>query len=353
MLKVELYTEKITAAEPMRQCYADSIDRAVEMLRADAHKRRHSWISPEKLAADPETYRNAYAEMLGIPACQRVFGTDMPEVEEIPAGEDAQCTIVRLKIRLAPGVSFTGLLFRPKNATGPVPLVITQHGGGGSPELCSDLIGPNNYNHMTRRVLERGAMAFAPQLLLWNIHPQTHGGIPQFGTKYDRSATNRAFRQTGTSIVGFEIYAISRSLDYLFAHENVLPDRCGMIGISYGGYYTLHTMAYETRIRGGYSAAIFNDRIRYGWHDMVWTDSAAKFLDSEVAGLCAPRKLWIEIGKTDPVFDYTSVPAVYDEAVPYFTAQNVPENIHLNLWDGGHTITSEPDGMDFLISALQ
>lgn len=105
-------------------------------------------------------------------------------------------------------------------------------------------------------------------------------------------------------------------------------------------------------ITAGYSAAIFNDRLRYNWHDMVWRDSAAHFLDAEVAGLCAPRHLWIEVGKTDPVFDWTPIPAVFDEAQSYYDAQSVPDAIHLNLWDGGHTITDTDDGMDFLFAHI-
>lgn len=347
------FTEPSANSVPARQAYADGMQAAIGLLRADAAARKRAWISPAQLAADPERYRAAYRDLLGIPTCERVFGAGAPAVTETPVGTDDLCTIARLVFTLAPGVCFTGLLLRPLHEpVDPMPLVITQHGGGGTPELCSDMVGKNNYNHMVRRVLARGATAFAPQLLLWNCGAQNNPGIPHFDPVYDRSKVNLSLRQCGTSIVGFEIYAISRALDYLLAHEPVRPDRCGMIGISYGGYYTLHAMAAEERITAGYSAAIFNDRLRYNWHDMVWRDSAAHFLDAEVAGLCAPRHLWIEVGKTDPVFDWTSIPAVFDEAQSYYDAQSVPDAIHLNLWDGGHTITDTDDGMDFLFAHI-
>ena len=348
----EFYTEPISASEPMRQCYVESIDRAEERLRADATARRNAWISPEKMAANPEFYRDAYREMLGIPTCQRVFGAGIPAVTEMPVGEDSLCTIARLKVELAPDIFYTGLLLRPKHADGAVPLVIGQHGGGGTPELCSDFVGPNNYRHMVRRLLQRGAMVFAPQNLKWNFNTPTVSGIPQFGTPYHSTQTDHTFRQCGTSLTGFQIYAISRSLDYLFDRENI-RDGCGMIGCSYGGFYTLYTMASDPRIRGGYSVAMFNDRFRYNWSDIIWKNAGAMFLDGEVAGLCAPRKLWIECGKTDPVFDYTSIPAVYEQSVPYFEAQGVPQNVHLNLHEGGHTIADREDGFDFLFSALE
>ena len=45
--------------------------------------------------------------------------------------------------------------------TEPSRFVISQHGGGGTPELCSDFYGDTNYNHLTRRILSRGAVVSA------------------------------------------------------------------------------------------------------------------------------------------------------------------------------------------------
>ncbi len=72
--------------------------------------------------------------------------------------------IERIWIEVFSGLQSYGLLFVPHGA-GMHPLVISQHGGLGTPELTAGFFGSANYSDMTRRVLRRGAVVFAPQAL--------------------------------------------------------------------------------------------------------------------------------------------------------------------------------------------
>ena len=348
------YSETIPQSDWVRQRYVDGVNSAVAQLKAHANAKREAWATPANLAANRETFRKTYAEMLGIPVLEEVFGTGAPEsIEEFPVATDDVCTITRMIFHLKGDVVLTGLMLRPHNAPAQARLVIGQHGGGGAPELCSDLVGKNNYNHMVRRVMERGAVVFCPQLLLWNYGVvKREGGIPHFEPPFDRQRTDAALKQCGSSIAAFEIYAISRVLTALLARPDVKSDGCGMIGISYGGFYTLYTMAYEPRIISGYSIAFFNDRMKYGWGDFVWPASGTKFNDPEVAALCAPRRLWLEVGKKDPVFDNSHVTDVFDKVVPFFEAAGCPDEVRLNLWEGGHTLDNEDIGLEWFFEAL-
>ena len=47
------------------------------------------------------------------------------------------------------------------------------------------------------------------------------------------------------------------AITYMCKKDYVNEDKIGMIGLSYGGYYTMHTMAADTRIKAGYSNAVF------------------------------------------------------------------------------------------------
>jgi len=333
----EHYTEPIAVSEPIRKLYADSISNATAVLRTAAMTERETLVTPEKMAANREEYRRQLHSLLGVDTCRAVFGTGIPEVTKEPVGEDTLCTIERLKIRLYDGIYFTGLLQTPRQKRANAPLVVMSHGGGGSPELCSDIIGNNNYVGIVRRMLTRGVIVFAPQLLLWNFKPSEPGAaIPTFGTPYNRHNTDRDFKQCGTSIAGFEIYAISRSLDWLFTQSNIDSDNCGMTGLSYGGFYTLYTMACETRIKCGWSAAFFSDRLKYNWYDFVWQNSAGRFTDAEIAGLCAPRKLWCDIGKQDPIFLPDGIEEHFSRAEDFYKAAGAADAVHMNLWKGGH-----------------
>lgn len=336
-----IYTEDISVSEPIRKIYADSIDNVLSLLREAAQKRREASVTPAAMAASREDFREKYIRLLGIDICREVFGTGIPEVELTAIGEDAAAVISRVKIKLADGVFFTGLLFVPKKGEGKMPLTIMSHGGGGSPELACDMIRPNNYGGVARSLIERGIVVFAPQLLLWNLHPSRCGGnIPHYETPYDRKASDNALKQCGTGIAGFEIYCFTRALDWLTSCDFIDASRIGMTGLSYGGFYTLYTMAADTRIRSGWSAAFFNDRLRYAWVDFVWKDSAGQFLDQEVAGLCAPRKLCIDAGLEDKVFVGNGVDQLFPRVNEFFRAADAAEHVRLNLWEGGHCFST-------------
>ena len=114
----------------------------------------------------------------------------------------------RVQIQVFEGFKFYGLLFK-KNDGKRRPLVIAQHGGLGTPELCSTLFEGEtsyNYNDMTQRILEYDVNVFAPQMLLWSIE--------EYGIDYNRAYIDAVLKMLGGSITALEIYCLQRSLDY-------------------------------------------------------------------------------------------------------------------------------------------
>ena len=142
-------------------------------------------------------------------------------------------------------------------------------------------------------------------------------------------------------------------ITYLSSHPAVDGERIGMVGLSYGGYFTLHTMAADVRIKAGYSNACFNDRNAYPWQDFTYPNTANCFHDAEVAALCAPRHLRVTVGKQDPVFTWESAAKEAERVGKYFAACGCPERFVFEAWEGGHTLPNEELGFDFLFSALK
>ncbi len=333
----DIYTEPLSASEPIRKAYVESIARAIDLLRKQAEEERLHHVTPKAMADHREVFRQELSSLLGIERCREVFGTALPKADTERIGSDSLCRIERMTLHPADGVVFTGLLLTPHLHEEEMPLAVMTHGGGGSPELCCDLLGDNNYGGVARKLLARGYALFAPRLLLWNLSPKLcESNIPMYETKYDRKATDNAFKQVGTSLCGFEIFCITRALDHLLARPDIDKNRVGMLGLSYGGFYTLYTMACDTRIKAGWSAAFFNDRLRYNWQDFVWQGSASRFLDPEVVGLCAPRSLILDIGKTDTVFDYASAQPIFEQTSSFYEAAEASPRLTVNLWDGEH-----------------
>ena len=75
-----------------------------------------------------------------------------------------------------------------------------------------------------------------------------------------------------------------------------------MMGLSYGGCYTLYTAAIDTRIDAAVSSCFFNERNRYLWSDWSYFGFMNEFNDAEVCALICPRALMIEVGDSDTLF---------------------------------------------------
>lgn len=285
--------------------------------------------------------------MLGL---DKIDQEKLPENSCVLSCEDGDTLIYRVTVFITREIPMYALLFVPKSIK-KVPLVIVQHGGGGTPELCSDMNGRNNYNHLVRRVLKKGAAVLAPQLLLWN-YGQPLEAQPAHPIEHNRRGADALLKRFGISVTALEIKGIMNFITYVSGFDFIDKDKLAMTGISYGGYFTLHTMAADTRIKAGYSNACFNDRNKYPWQDWCYLDSGNTFHDAEVAALCAPRKLYISVGKEDSVFSYESALSEARRAEKYFEKLNSKENFVFSLWEGGHTAPSSDEGIDFLFSAF-
>lgn len=340
----KLWSEVPTAADDYRQRYVDGLAAFVARKNSACKGERTAFMSPEALKADPEYFRQKYRQMLGL---ELFDGPTAKPAQLVYVSSDDVCDIYRLTVYITEEIPFYAMLLLPHNVPRPMPLVIAQHGGNGTPELCADYHGTNNYRNMVQRALARGNAVLAPQILVWC---QTEGErMRAHPIPFDRKKLDVDLKRFGSSITALEISGIMKSLDYACAREDIDPERVTMIGISYGGYFTLHTMAADKRIKAGYCAAVFNDRDVYNWSDWAYQGSATMFQDAEVAALCAPRKLYVQMGKEDPVFDYHSSVPEAQRVKAYYEAFGVPENYIFDLWDGGHTITDHDAGYEFIL----
>ena len=342
-----VWTDEPSVADEYRRAYVDGLNLFIENKIKEAKAARREFMPPEALKNNPERYREEYKKMLGMPQ----FLNTPPVVEREKAGEDDFCDIYRLKIWLTTEIPFYAMLLMPKNAVGKVPLVVFQHGGGGTPELAADFYGKNNYNKAGRRIIERGCAVLMPQLLLWaRTEIETQRAHP---IDFNRQNTDNDLKRFGMSITGLEIAAIMRAIDYAITLPEIDADRIGMTGVSYGGYFTLHTVAADTRIKVGYAVGEFNDRDAYPWFDFTYFGGSFKFHSAEVAALCAPRKLIIQIGRADPVFNFESALPEIDRVRDYFEAYGVLESHKISLWDGAHTYSDSDECFDFFFDALK
>ncbi len=258
----------------------------------------------KKYAADifkePERYRADLKAILGWPLVE-YEDTGLPPVKAQKLSDEEGYTVWRMEFEVMEGLVLTGLLFRQESEK-PLPLVLVQHGKLGTPELISGIYDKTgNYNDMLSRVIRCGVHAFAPQLLLWS---------EGYEVPYDRDALDIRLKHLGGSVTAVEVHALGKLLDYFETQEYV--KNFGMVGLSYGGFYTLFTTALDTRIRSSISCSFFNTMEKYFMADWMWFDSARRFDAAEVACLAYPRRLCLEMGDNDSIFDLADSVASFE-----------------------------------------
>ncbi|MBQ4526907.1 MAG: dienelactone hydrolase family protein [Clostridia bacterium] len=324
------YTENRWQGNEYRQEYLNGINNIVNVLRKNADETRINRRSD--ILNNVDFYRKKLGEMLGYPLNKSFDTDDIPNIKKTFVAKDGMISIYRVQIEVLKDLWFYGLYFEHDD-NNKHPLVICQHGGMGTPEICSSLFDSSNYNNMTKRVLSYGVNAFAPQLLLW--HSNT------YGIDYDRREIDQSLKQVGSSITAIEVYAIMKSINYFCSLHQIDTSKIGMVGLSYGGFYTLFTTACDTRIKAALSSSFYNNRYEHNWSDWVWQNSAGEFLDSEVALLVYPRYLSIVVGNDDPLFKAESAKKEFDSMMELCNKNH--EWIKFDIFEGVHEFPTQED----------
>ena len=331
------YREEKERSKAYKHDYLDGLLQLIDQRQKDAEVIRDAYL--RDIFAAPEKYRNDFKKMLGWPLVGHRDDIP-PAVTMEKLSEEEGYTIFRMQITILEHLTMTGLFFR-KNGTEKKPLVIVQHGGLGTPELISGLYGDtSNYNRMLERVIQYDVHAFAPQLLLWH---------EDYDVKFNRQEIDAKLKRVGSSITAIEVYGIMRSLDYFETLDDV--SAFGMVGLSYGGFYTLFTAAADTRIKSAISCSFFNTRDQHPWSDWTWFGSAEKFDDAEIACLIYPRKLCIEIGTRDELFECSYGIKSY-EKLKTICGHVGTDWLEFILFDGTHEFCHDDVPIERLVNDL-
>ncbi|MCK5851278.1 MAG: dienelactone hydrolase family protein [Kiritimatiellae bacterium] len=345
---INLHSEQPETGNTFRKVMLAEVKTLLHKEQRKSDRRRKQYFKPNlsSVAAyerSTSKYRKELTRMLGWPLTDEP-STEIPSVSIQRVAEDSLGQISRVLIETLPGTHTYGLFFRPEGK-GPFPLVVSQHGGGGTPELCSGFFGSANYNDMTRRILRRGVAVFAPQLLLWNSE--------SYGPKHEKDVIDRRLKQIGGSLAALELHRLSRSLDYFATRKDIDAERIGMIGLSYGGFYTLFAAALDTRIKAAVSSCFFNNRKIYDFADWVWFNAANQFMDAEIGALVCPRPLYIEVGKKDDLFNVRHARPEARKLEGIYQRLDIPEKFHYKEHIGGHELDKSDQGIDFLCRYLE
>ncbi|MBQ8295122.1 MAG: dienelactone hydrolase family protein [Clostridia bacterium] len=342
-MEKKYYTEEVVRFSPWREEYQQSIGEYLESEKEKAEGKRSQFISPEAYKADMGGYRKKLIDMLGYPLNGKRETPELLKKEFV--AQDGNVNIYRMQLLFFGKLKFYGIYFEQIKDKESAPFCIVQHGGGDSAEVISSMYGPNEtYQDLTRRITDRGANAFAPQLLLWRDDP--------YGSTHDRLATDGKLRQIGGSITALELYLMRGSIDYFVENEGINAERLGVAGLSYGGMYALHLAAVDDRIKACYSCSWVNDCYIHSREDWSYFNAQNTFTVAETAAMIAPRPLVVGMGDKDNLFNLAVTEKECDRIEKYYAAFGATDRFKRDFFDGYHQVDPADDSIEFLMLHL-
>lgn len=327
------FEQNVADSNPIRTQQARELEAYIRAMKADESRLKDlfkpDYSSARAYERSTRALRAAFARSIGYPPPGKAPATK-PAFERL--GEDSLGTYYRATIPVLPEVNAVGIYIVPRELKGKAPLVISMHGGGGSPEVAL-FHGGANYHDMVRGGVKRGYVVWAP------THLFRADGYPND----IRTRIDTRMRLVGTSLTAVEIAKITRSLDVLLKRPEVDPKRVAMVGLSYGGYYSLVTPALDPRIRAVVSSCYFGvQEGRYAEDelsvpsDFRFPDRFTLFEDPAIAALICPRPLEIQAGARDNASHRETGRRLAPQVAEHYRKLGKGENFRFVVFDGGH-----------------
>jgi hypothetical protein len=161
----------------------------------------------------------------------------------------------------------------------------------------------------------------------------------------------------GQTVIGWRVWDIMRTIDYIATRPDLDASRVGCMGISGGGTATLFAAALEPRLRvamvSGYLNT-FRDSIgslahcvdNYVPGILNWAEM------SDIAGLIAPRPLFVESGEKDNIFPVNASVESFRAAREIYRVFGAEDRIEQEVFPGEHTFWGKR-GIPFVVGRLR
>jgi dienelactone hydrolase len=269
-------------------------------LAASAEKRQHYWkpdvSSMEAYAKSVQPNRERLARILGV-VDKRLPVTDLEYVATtgtdslVAEGDGYRVYAVRWPV--LEGVDAEGLLLEPKDK--PLACVVALPEADWTPEMLVGLApGVPKESQFARRLAEYRCRVLVPTLI---NRQDTYSGNPQLGrwtNQPHREFIYRMAYEMGRHIIGYEVQKVLAAVDWFTREKGNLP--VGVYGYGEGGLLALYGAALDERIKATVVSGCFTYRENL-WQEPIFRNIwglLREFGDGEVAGLVAPRALYIE-----------------------------------------------------------
>ena len=241
-----------------------------------------------------------------------------------------------------------GYLLLPKERDGQVPAIVCIPGHGRG---VDDIVGiePDGTQRTEKsgyardfaiQAVEKGYAAFAVEPLAFG-HRRDAAARAGGPTQYSCRPAAGAAMLFGETMIGWRVWDVMRAVDYLATRAEVNGERVATMGISGGGTVSLFAGAVDERVRAAVVSCYFNtfrDSIVSLSHCLDnYVPGLLRYMEMyDVAGLVAPRGLFVESGENDRIFPLSAAREAYARTEPIFRTFGAEERLGREIFPGGH-----------------
>ena len=293
------------------------------------------------------------------------FPTERPPLRPVTLETRTFPTYTREKFVFdsRPGVSVLAYLLLPKTAPAPAATVICipGHGRGvddivGIDEQGRDRTDKAGYQHdFAIQAAEAGLAALAIEPMAFGCRRDPINARQGLGRKACDPAAGGALL-LGETMVGWRVWDVMRTIDYIVTRRELDANRVGCMGISGGGTATLFSAALEPRIKTVMVSGYLNT-----FRDSI--GSLAHCIDNyvpgilnwgemhDVAGLIAPRPLFVESGERDNIFPIAASVESFKQVREIYSVFQAADRVEQEVFPGEHSFWGKR-GIPFLARHL-
>src|SRR5580765_7678093 len=252
-------------------------------------------------------------------------------------------------IQSRPGVSVLGYLLTPKSGKAPHPTIVCVpgHGRGVDDIVGIDDKGQDRPIHdgyqfdFAIQATEHGMAAVAIEPMAFGCRRDEKNKARGLGTSSCQPTAGAALL-LGQTMIGWRVYDVMRTIDWIETRGELDAKRVGCMGISGGGTCTTFSAALEPRIKAAMISGYLNT-----FKDSVM--SLSHCIDNyvpgilnwaemyDVAGLIAPRPLFVESGERDDIFPIAASVESFKRVQDVYRVFDVLDRIEQEVFPGEHS----------------
>jgi hypothetical protein len=262
-----------------------------------------------------------------------------------------------------PGVSVLAYVLIPANARTPAATMICVPGHGrgvddivGIDDEGRDRTNKAGYQHdFAIQVAEAGLAAVAIEPMGFGCRRDALNARQGLSHKACEPIAGGAL-MVGQTLIGWRVWDIMRTIDYIATRQDLDVRRVGCMGISGGGTATLFATALEPRIRAALVSGYLNTfRNSIGSLAHCVDNYVPGILNwvemHDVAGLAAPRPFFVESGEKDNIFPIASSVESFKRVQEIYRVFGAADRVEQEVFPDEHTFWGRR-GIPFLVRHL-